>query len=165
MGRNKILIACEDAKCSFSLRCALRRAVKTTLAAENVNLPCEVNILVTDNEHIHTLNRDFRQIDRPTDVLSFPAQNFIAGDFDPAQAEVDPDSGCIPLGDMMLSLEKAAEQAKEYGHSTIHEMSYLTVHSILHLLGYDHVDEGADKRKMRAREKAVMARLKLQQED
>ena len=161
MAKNRILIRCEACKCGFFMRHTLRRAVNTVLAAERIDIPCEVNILVTDNAHIHALNREFRQVDRPTDVLSFPAQELVPEQFDPQSVEVDPDSGCAALGDMVLSQEKAAAQAAEFGHSLQHEMAYLTVHSVLHLLGYDHMDEGPDKRRMRAREKAVMAMLKI----
>ena len=161
MAKNRILIRCEDGKCGFWMRRTLRRTVNTVLAAERIHVPCEVNILVTDDVHIHELNRQFRQVDKPTDVLSFPAQELVPEHFDPDAVQADPDSGCLPLGDMVLSQERAAAQAQEFGHSLKHEMAYLTAHSVLHLLGYDHMDEGPEKRRMRAKEKAVMALMKM----
>ena len=161
MEKNKILIRCEACKCGYLMRRTLRRTLNTVLAAEQISVPCEVNILVTDNAHIHELNRQYRQVDRPTDVLSVPAQELVPEHFDAGAVQRDPDSGCVPLGDLVLSQEKAAEQAEEFCHSLKREMAYLTAHSVLHLLGYDHMDEGVNKRRMRAKEKAIMAIMKL----
>lgn len=134
--------------------------VKTALAAEQVELSCEVNILATNNEGIHGINLDMRRVDKHTDVLSFPMFDLVPGEpLDAAQA--DPATGLIPLGDMVISLEQAAIQAGEYGHSLAREVAYLTVHSVLHLLGYDHLDEGEEKRRMRAREKEIMEMIGL----
>lgn len=143
----------------FSARRMVAKAVKATLTAENIAVPCEVSVLLTDDEGIHGLNRQFRQVDASTDVLSFPANEFAPGGFDPAEAEQNPKTGRVVLGDMALSLEHAVAQGKEFGHGTKREIQYLTVHSILHLLGYDHVDEGVMKQQMRAREKEIMARI------
>jgi len=134
-------------------------AVCAALEAENIGVPCEVSVLLTDDVGIHALNLEFRNVDAATDVLSFPANEFPAGGFDPASAEKDPQNGCAVLGDMAISLERAAAQGEEFGHGTKREIQYLTVHSVLHLLGYDHMDEGPEKRKMRSREKEIMARL------
>ena len=136
----------------------LRRAVRTALAAEGVDFPCEVDILVTSDAEIHALNREARQVDRPTDVLSFPAFDLKPGEL-PGPEDADPGTGLVPLGDMMISIERVAAQAKEYGHSNRRELAYLTVHSVLHLLGYDHVDEGPMKAQMRAREEAILEEL------
>lgn len=136
----------------------LRRAVRTALAAEGVDFPCEVDILVTSDAEIHALNREARQVDRPTDVLSFPAFDLKPGEL-PGPEDADPGTGLVPLGDMMISMERVAAQAKEYGHSNRRELAYLTVHSVLHLLGYDHVDEGPMKAQMRAREEAILEEL------
>lgn len=136
----------------------LRRAVRTALAVEGVDFPCEVDILVTSDAEIHALNREARQVDRPTDVLSFPAFDLKPGEL-PGPEDADPGSGLVPLGDMMISMERVAAQAKEYGHSNRRELAYLTVHSVLHLLGYDHVDEGPMKAQMRAREEAILEEL------
>ena len=95
-------------------------------------------------------------MDRPTDVLSFPQNELIPGRFDAAGCERDMDSGAVLLGDMMISVPRCQAQGLEYGHGYRRELMYLTVHSVLHLLGYDHVDEGEMKAQMRAREKAIM---------
>ena len=97
-------------------------------------------------------------MDRPTDVLSFPAFDLRPGEL-PGPGDADPGTGLVPLGDMMISMEHVAAQAKEYGHSNRRELAYLVVHSALHLLGYDHLDEGPMKRQMRAREEAILAEL------
>lgn len=132
-------------------------AINAALDAEGIEVPCEVSVLLTDDKHIQVLNREFREIDKSTDVLSFPANEFLPGEFDESFAERNPKTGRVVLGDMALSVEHAAAQGKEFGHGTKREIQYLTVHSILHLLGYDHVDEGEMKRQMRAREKDIMA--------
>ncbi|MDR0952051.1 MAG: rRNA maturation RNase YbeY [Oscillospiraceae bacterium] len=139
---------------------AIRRAVDITISAEEIEAACEVSVLLTDDEGIRRLNREFRGLDSPTDVLSFPANVMQAGEFEPVRLEIAPGSEWIFLGDMAISLERVAEQAERFGHSKRRELQYLTVHSILHLLGYDHVDEGEGKTLMRAREKAVMKRLR-----
>ena len=116
----------------------------------------EVSVLLTDNDRIHELNREFRGIDRPTDVLSFPFSEQRPGEFDAQLCQRDPESGRLLLGDMMISLERCAAQGEEFGHGFEREIRYLTVHSVLHLLGYDHVDEGKMKKQMRTREKEIM---------
>ncbi len=133
----------------------LTAVIATTLELEGVTLPCEISILLTDDEGIHQINLEQRDIDRPTDVLSFPMFQLEAG-VPPTEEGIDPATGLLPLGDMVLSLERAESQAAEFGHSVLREFSYLTVHSILHLLGYDHMDEGAEKAQMRAREEAIL---------
>ena len=141
-------LRCENGtKCSSTLRRRIQRAAEAVLDAEEIDEPCELSVLLTDDAGIHAINREFRDVDRPTDVLSFP------------MGEDDPDTGLYVLGDMVLNLDRAAAQGAEFGHGADHEISYLTVHSVLHLLGYDHVDEGEMKRAMRAREKVVMAIL------
>lgn len=138
----------------------IKRAMKAALKAEGVKVPCEINVLITDNEGIHRINREFRNVDRPTDVLSFPMQNLIPEHFEPDMTEADPETGRLMLGDMAVSVDKIYEQAKEYGNTVKRELSYLTVHSCLHLLGYDHMDEGVQKKQMRTREKEIMKLLK-----
>lgn len=144
-----------------TLAAMLRRTVKTALSAEGMDLPCEVNILLTDDAGIHEVNREMREVDVPTDVLSFPMFDLQPGE-QPDEMDADPDTGCIPLGDMCISVERARAQAQEYGHSFEREICYLAVHSVLHLLGYDHLDEGEMKKQMRTREEAIMAILKLE---
>lgn len=142
--------------------CALiRRAIRTALAAEGVTLPCEVDVLLTDDEGIHQINLEMRGVDRPTDVLSFPEFELTPGELPDAQ-DADPGTGLLPLGDMVLSLDRVAAQARDFGHSRQRELAYLVTHSVLHLLGYDHLDEGPMKAQMRAREEAIMALLGLE---
>lgn len=138
------------------IRTHITRCVQGALDAEGVTAPCEINVLVTNDDGIHVINRENRNIDRATDVLSFPMFNLIPGQPPQDWTEyIDPETGLVPLGDMCISIEHAVAQAKEYGHSTRREIGYLTIHSMLHLLGYDHLDEGEMKRQMRGREEAI----------
>ena len=114
---------------------------------------------MTDDDGIRAVNLAQRGIDAPTDVLSFPLNELTEGAFDPEACEYDFETERIMLGDMVLNLERCARQGAEFGHGFAHELCYLTVHSLLHLLGYDHLDEGPRKKRMREREKAVMALL------
>ena len=148
--------AASDGNCAL-----IRRTIRMALAAEGMELPCEVDVLLTNDEGIYQINRDMRNVDRPTDVLSFPEFDLTPGDL-PTEEDADPGTGLIPLGDMVLSMERVAAQAKEYGHSKRRELAYLVTHSVLHLLGYDHLDEGAMKKQMREREEAIMAALGLE---
>ena len=125
----------------------VKKAAAAALRAEGVDEPCEIGVTLTNDEGIHAINREQRGVDRPTDVLSFPID------------EMDYDTNRRYLGDMVLSLERAEAQGEEYGGGFKHEAQYLTVHSVLHLLGYDHLDEGEEKANMRAREKAIMKEL------
>ena len=134
----------------------IRKAVEKTLEAEGITDHCIVSVLLTDDEGIRKANREFRQIDRATDVLSFPLNELTPGEFRAEDCEREISTGAVLLGDMMLNLCRCEEQGEEYGHGFNHEIQYLTVHSMLHLLGYDHVDEGEEKKRMRAREKAIM---------
>ena len=138
----------------------IRKCIQETLNAQGVSVRCEINVLVTDDAGIRIINRESRNLDKPTDVLSFPMFQLEAGTL-PADWEEyrDPDSGLVPLGDMCISLERAIAQAEEFGHSVRREVGYLTIHSMLHLLGYDHLDEGEQKRQMRSREEAIAARI------
>ena len=140
------------------LESRVRTAIAAALAAEGMELPCEVNVLFTDDEGIHQINLDMRGVDRPTDVLSFPMFDLQPGEH-PDEEDADPATGLIPLGDMCISLERTEAQAAEFGHSPERELCYLTVHSVLHLLGYDHLDEGPMKERMRAREEAILESL------
>ena len=138
----------------------IRRCIQQTLDAENITVPCEINVLVTDDRGIHAINSASRGIDRPTDVLSFPMFEFVPGNPPTDWLEYeDPATGLVPLGDMCISLERAEAQAKEFGHSQKREIGYLTIHSMLHLLGYDHLDEGPQKAQMRKREEAIAAMI------
>jgi probable rRNA maturation factor len=137
----------------------LRRSIRMALEEEKVSCPCHVDVLLTDDEGIRAINRKFRRIDKATDVLSFPLQELVPGHFVPDKRGIDPAAGRFMLGDIVISLERVRAQARQFGHSVAREGSYLCVHAVLHLLGYDHVDEGPDKRLMRSREKAIMARI------
>ena len=158
MKRHYIPVTAAVPGVSDSQKAFIRKVIRTALSAQGVDFPCEVDVLVTNDEEIHALNREARQVDRATDVLSFPAFDLQPGEL-PGPEDADPGTGLVPLGDMMISMEHVAAQAKEYGHSNRRELAYLTVHSVLHLLGYDHLDEGPMKRQMREREEAVLAEL------
>ncbi len=138
------------------LNSSVRTAARRTLKCEGINLPCLVNVLFTDNAGIRELNCRFRNTDSETDVLSFPANEFEAGTFDEEKCEFDYSSRRYFLGDIVISVPKCVQQGREYGHSVYREIKYLAVHSMLHLLGYDHVDEGEMKRMMRDREKTII---------
>lgn len=138
----------------------IRTCINAVLKAEGVTAKCEINVLVTDDAGIREINRTSRNIDSATDVLSFPMFELAPGELPTDWTEYeDPDTGLVPLGDMCISLERAIAQAQEFGHTTRREVGYLTIHSMLHLLGYDHMDEGPQKRQMRAREEDIAASI------
>ena len=139
----------------------IKRCVETTLEAEGIHVPCEINVFVTNDKGIRAINLGSRGIDKATDVLSFPMFQLEAGN-PPADWNeyLDPETDMCPLGDMAISLERAIAQAKEFGHPTRREIGYLTIHSMLHLLGYDHLDEGPQKKQMREREEAIAATIR-----
>ena len=140
----------------------IRRCIAAALKEEGVNFPCEINVLVTGNDGIQAINDAQRHVNQPTDVLSFPMFSLTPGQLpEDVEAMVDPDTGLVPLGDMVISLDRAMSQADEFGHGIKRELGYLVVHSVLHLLGYDHLDEGPMKQQMRRREEEIMARLLL----
>ena len=132
---------------TYNLKLLIRRAVLATLRAEGIAKPAEVSVTFTDNAHIKEINREHRGIDAPTDVLSFPL------------FEESPTG--IMLGDIVLSLERCAAQAEEFGHSFRRECAFLTVHSTLHLLGYDHETGEEDDKDMRARQTAIVESMGL----
>lgn len=141
-------------KVPTGLRMLIRRCCQAVLTMEQFEGNAEVYVMLTDNETIHIINREHRDVDRVTDVLSFPlGENGVY--------DVNPETGAKMLGDVVLSLERAAEQAEEYGHSFNREVGYLTVHSMLHLLGYDHVDGGLEAVHMREKEETVMKSIGL----
>ena len=134
------------------------RCIQAALDEEKVSTSCEINVLVTNDRGIRAINLASRKIDAATDVLSFPMFTLTAG-YPPQDWSkyLDPETGLCPLGDMAISLDRAAAQAKEFGHSLRREIGYLTIHSVLHLLGYDHLDEGPQKKMMRTREEQIAA--------
>lgn len=163
MPKHEIIISADVPGVDDGLSDFLGEVIRAALEAEGVDVPCEVDVLVTDDAGIHRVNLDMRGVDAPTDVLSFPMFDLSPGD-KPSEEEADPATGLVPLGDMCLSLERARAQAGEYGHSSRRELAYLAVHSVLHLLGYDHLDEGPMKKQMRGREEAIMDGLGLPRE-
>lgn len=139
----------------------IKKCISAVLEAEKIDTRCEINVLVTNDKGIRTINKASRDIDKATDVLSFPMFQFEAGDPPADWSEyIDPETNMCPLGDMAISLERAIAQAEEYGHSVRREVGYLTIHSMLHLLGYDHLDEGPQKAQMRKREEEIASGIK-----
>ena len=144
----------------FTIPAIIKKCINATLDAERISVPCEINVLITDDAGIRIVNRETRELDKPTDVLSFPMFQLTPGNPPTDWVDYqDPDTGLVPLGDMCISVERAVAQAKEYGHSTRREVGYLTIHSMLHLLGYDHLDEAEMKKQMRGREEAIAASI------
>lgn len=140
---------------TYSLKLRLRRAIEATLRYEGFENACSVSVTFTDNEGIRAINASHRGIDSPTDVLSFPLVDFEGGEEPPA------DEPELMLGDIVLSLERAAEQAEEFGHSFERETAFLCVHSMLHLLGYDHVNSEEEDLEMRRRQREILESMGL----
>lgn len=134
-------------KMTPDLRRLVKRAVLAVLDFEDFGRRAEVSVTFTDNKGIHALNREYRNVDRPTDVLSFPLSD---------GEDYDTDGDAVLLGDIVISLERAQTQAEEYGHSFEREVAFLTVHSMLHLLGYDHETSPEDERDMFARQDEIL---------
>lgn len=156
MGNYEIYVSREVKNLGHRNAAALiKKAAARALEAEGVEAAV-ISVMLTDEDGIHRVNREFRGVDRPTDVLSFPLNELRPGDFDMADCDLDPETGAAMLGDMMISLPRCQAQGEELGHGFERELQYLTVHSVLHLLGYDHLDEGSMKRQMREREKMIM---------
>ena len=139
----------------YALKHLVRRSIVATLQYEGVKKDCEVSVTFTDNEGIRAVNSQFRGIDAPTDVLSFPLTEYESVSFPVAD---EPESS---LGDIVISLERADEQAKEFGHSFEREIAFLTVHSMLHLLGYDHVNSEEEDAEMRRRQREILESMGL----
>ncbi|MDR2357939.1 MAG: rRNA maturation RNase YbeY [Oscillospiraceae bacterium] len=149
-------IAGLDVRLNIStIRCAVRAA----LCAEHVNTPCETFVLIVNDAYIREFNRKYRGVDSATDVLSFPLHELTPGHFEPPPLNLESNNGLLPLGDIVVSSERVAAQARELRHTLRHETAYLIVHSVLHLLGYDHVDEAGGKRLMREKEKEIMSEI------
>ena len=144
-------------KIPTGIRMLVRRASAAVLTGEGFGHPAEVGVTFVDDEEIHRLNKEFRNVDAATDVLSFPlGENGVYDD--------DPETGAKMLGDVVISVEHAVRQAEEYGHSFQREMAFLTVHSMLHLLGYDHVNGGIEAATMREKEEDVLLKMGLTRE-
>ena len=135
----------------------VKRAALAALDFEKVEQNCDVCVMITDDENIRELNREHREIDRATDVLSFPMLELSPGQkIEASPLEIDPGTGAVMLGDIAISLERMREQAEEYGHSEERELSFLTVHGILHLLGYDHEKSEEDEKLHFSRQEEIL---------
>ena len=143
----------KEVKIPTGLRMLVRRCCNAVLRMENFQGAAEVSVTFANNEQIHELNKMHRNVDAPTDVLSFPMG-------EDGKYDIDPATNAKILGDIVISMEKAVEQADRFGHSLQREVGYLTAHSMLHLLGYDH-EEPLEKVHMREKEELVMTQLGL----
>lgn len=161
---HEILFSSELEEDTSEIEALLNEVIPAALSAEGVDKPCEINVLLTDDAGIHAINLSERGVDAPTDVLSFPMFEFTPGD-KPTLEDIEPGSGLVPLGDMVLNLDRVRAQGEEYGHGSRRECAYLAVHSILHLLGYDHMDDGPMKAQMREREEAILDKLGITREE
>lgn len=141
----------------------IEKAVKSCVKSEGFPYKCEVVITLTDNDAIREINREYRNIDRPTDVLSFPVLEYVNGEPEILPADIDPDTKTVSLGDIIISVEKAQEQAESFGHSPEREFAFLAVHGMLHLLGYDHETEEEEKI-MFAKQEDILNGLGLKRE-
>ena len=140
----------------------IRIAAKCAYAHFGYPFDAEMSVLFTDDRGIREINARQRGVDSATDVLSFPLCDFVRGECNEPESAFDLDTGRLPIGDMVLSLERAKAQAEEYGHGEARECAYLTVHSVLHLLGFDHTDEGEEKAAMREKEEEILKKLGLE---
>ena len=142
------------------VRALIEKCARNVLSRENADFPAEIDITVVDADTIREMNAEYRSKDSVTDVLSFPMYEFNNGE-PREELDEEPDTGCVMLGDMILCYTRACEQAKEFGHSAARECGYLTTHSMLHLLGYDHERNDEDTRLMRSKEEEYMNAIGL----
>lgn len=146
MAEHSITVVCDTP--DKKLEELIVRVANSALDAENVGQNCDVCVMITDDENIHGLNLEHRNVDRPTDVLSFPMLELSPGQkIEVNPLEIDASTGAVMLGDIVISADRARAQAKEYGHSEEREFAFLTTHGILHLLGYDH-EKGEEDEKL-----------------
>ncbi len=156
MSKVKVIISNEQSEFRIptGVRMLVRRCCTAVLVQENFTDPAEISVTFVDDEQIHALNKEYRNIDRATDVLSFPlGENGVY--------DINIDTGAKLLGDIVISIPHALDQADRYGHSLQREIGFLTVHSMLHLLGYDHVNGGIESVRMREKEEAVLTQMGL----
>ena len=157
MKKIKVIIS-KEVKVPAGVNLLVRRCCAAVLEMENFNDSAEISVTFVDDDRIHALNKEFRNIDRSTDVLSFPlGENGVY--------DTNYDTGAKMLGDVVISLSHAVAQAEEYGHSIQREIGFLTVHSMLHLLGYDHVNGGLEEVRMREKEEKVLTKLGLKRNE
>ena len=142
-------------ECDYYFKNLIRRAIVATLDKEEFDLPAEVSVTLCDNEYIRGLNRKYRDKDSATDVLSFPLYDFSE------EAEPLLEGEPVVLGDIVISLERAREQARELGNTFLHEVAFLTVHSMLHLLGYDHERSPEDEEAQCARQREIIKTIEI----
>ena len=148
----------KEIKIPTGVRMLIRRCCNAVLINEHFEGSAEISVRFVDDEIIHELNREYRHVDRSTDVLSFPlGENGVY--------DINHDTGAKILGDIVISMQHAVMQAELYGHSLQREIAFLTVHSMLHLLGYDHEAEGLERVRMREKEEAVLTQLGLKRND
>ena len=149
---------------TFEYEPIIQKVINEAIDYEECPYECEINLVLTDNSEIHKVNKEFRNIDRPTDVLSFPMIEYEKpSDFSHLEEMEDcfnPETGELLLGDIMLSVEKVKEQAKAYGHSEERELGFLVAHSMLHLFGYDHIDD-EERRFMELRQSEILNNIGL----
>ncbi len=160
MNQVKVIISNDqkEVKIPSGIRLLIRRCCHAVLEEEGFTDNAEVSVRFVDNETIHALNREYRNVDRETDVLSFPlGEN---GEYD-----TNLDTGAKLLGDIVISVEKAVEQSEMYNHTLQREIGFLTVHSMLHLLGYDHEDGGIEEVRMREKEETVLTKIGLKRDN
>ena len=157
------LIVETEGQGAFGVIKLIRLAAKATFAHFEYDWDGYVFIQLVDGETIRTINNEHRGIDKETDVLSFPMNDFYRGECR-EDLYFSPETQAVELGNMVISVSRAREQAKEFGHSLARECAYLTVHSMLHLLGFDHVDEGEEKAAMRQNEEEILKKLGLERE-
>ena len=156
----------EEGAVTLPLDCEKTRRVAVETALDILGCPyeAEVSLLLTTNEEIHRMNLEFRDVDRPTDVLSFPMIDFaVPGNFDGLEERedcFDPETGELSLGDIVISKEKVLSQAEAYGHSVLREYAFLIVHSVLHLTGYDHM-EPSERSVMEEQQRRIMEALNI----
>jgi probable rRNA maturation factor len=148
-----------------SILTLLENVINYSLKSEGFEKAFEISVVLTDNHGIHEINKQYRNIDSPTDVLSFPMLDFeegyaLEGEIETDIEDINPENGDVVLGDIVISLERALEQSHEFGHSFNREIAFLTVHSVLHLLGYDHIKD-EDRIIMREKEETILSGLEL----
>lgn len=156
MNKNKVMITNKqrEVKIPTGIRLLIRRCCNAVLAMEEFPYSAEISVSLVNNDEIHQLNKEYRNKDSATDVLSFPLSENGVYDF-------NPETNAAILGDIVISVEKAVEQAERYGHDLQREIGFLTAHSMLHLLGYDHEKDGIEAVHMREKEESVMIKLGL----
>lgn len=161
-----------DIKLEMDYEDIIKKVIEAAIDYEKCPYEAEVNVILTDNEAVHEINREQRNVDAPTDVLSFPMIEYdTPADFDGLEQMLDecvqdyfnPDSGELMLGDIVISVEKVMEQAQSYGHSQTRELAFLVAHSMMHLFGYDHMEENEAK-VMEAKQEAVLMQLGISRE-